>query len=69
MPYAFRQAGVVLGMIILVVVALITDYSLILMVRGGELSGTKSYQVGFFIEKFDLSSGFPLHLFKSFFRE
>ena len=60
MPYAFRQAGVVLGMIILVVIAFITDYSLILMVRGGEISGTKSYQVPTYIEKFDLSSGFPL---------
>ena len=45
MPFAFRQAGVVLGTFILVLVAIITDYSLILMVKGGELSGTKSYQV------------------------
>ena len=45
MPYAFRQAGVVLGTFILIFIAIITDYSLILMVRGGELSGTNSYQV------------------------
>jgi hypothetical protein len=45
MPYAFRLAGVGLGTFLLVFIAIITDYSLILMVKGGELSGTTSYQV------------------------
>jgi hypothetical protein len=45
MPYAFREAGVGLGTLILIFIAVITDYSLILMVRGGQLSGTNSYQV------------------------
>ena len=45
MPFAFRQAGVGLGTLILIFIAVITDYSLILMVRGGQLSGTTSYQV------------------------
>ena len=39
------MAGVGLGTFLLVFIAIITDYSLILMVKGGELSGTTSYQV------------------------
>ena len=45
MPYAFRLAGVGLGTFLLIFIAVITDYSLILMVKGGELAGTTSYQV------------------------
>ena len=56
MPFAFRQAGVVLGTFILVLVAIITDYSLILMVKGGELSGTKSYQVNPYNSRIYLST-------------
>jgi sodium-coupled neutral amino acid transporter 11 len=44
MPYALHQAGVGLGLILMVVVAYITDYSLVLMVRGGQLSGSYTYQ-------------------------
>ena len=47
MPYALRLAGVGLGTFLLVFIAIITDYSLILMVKGGELAGTTSYQVIF----------------------
>lgn len=43
-PYAFQQAGFGLGVILLLGMALITDYSLILMVRSGHLSGSFSYQ-------------------------
>ncbi|GLG98888.1 Putative sodium-coupled neutral amino acid transporter 11-like Protein [Gryllus bimaculatus] len=43
-PYAFQQAGFGMGLLLLFGVALITDYSLILMVRSGHLSGAFSYQ-------------------------
>lgn len=58
MPYALRQAGVGLGIFLFIFIALITDYSLILLVRTGHISGTSSYQgmvdaafgkVGYFI--------------------
>ena len=44
MPYAFRLAGPGLGCIILIFVAIVTDYSLVLMIKGGELSQSMSYQ-------------------------
>ncbi|XP_059488031.1 putative sodium-coupled neutral amino acid transporter 11 isoform X2 [Neocloeon triangulifer] len=44
MAYALKEAGFGLGLILLVVVAVVTDYSLILMVRSGHLSGAFSYQ-------------------------
>ena len=44
MPYAFRLAGVGLGTFLLIFIAIITDYSLILMVKGGEISGSVTYQ-------------------------
>jgi len=44
MPYALAQAGVGLGLILMVFVAYITDYSLVLMVRSGQLSGSFTYQ-------------------------
>lgn len=43
-PYALHQAGFGLGLLLLVLVAVVTDYSLILMVRSGHLSGAYSYQ-------------------------
>ncbi|XP_014206744.1 putative sodium-coupled neutral amino acid transporter 11 [Copidosoma floridanum] len=43
-PYALHQAGFGLGMMLLVLVAVLTDYSLILMVRSGHLCGEMSYQ-------------------------
>ncbi|XP_050420953.1 putative sodium-coupled neutral amino acid transporter 11 [Adelges cooleyi] len=43
-PYAFNLAGVGLGVILLVTVALVTDYSLVLMLRSAHLSGSFSYQ-------------------------
>ncbi|XP_055619866.1 putative sodium-coupled neutral amino acid transporter 11 [Toxorhynchites rutilus septentrionalis] len=42
-PYAFHRAGFGLGLFLLIIVAVITDYSLILMVRCGHLSGRFSY--------------------------
>ncbi|XP_056145774.1 putative sodium-coupled neutral amino acid transporter 11 [Lampris incognitus] len=44
LPYALNQAGLPLGLLLLVVVAFITDYSIILLIKGGNLSGTNSYQ-------------------------
>ncbi|XP_078085306.1 putative sodium-coupled neutral amino acid transporter 11 isoform X2 [Mustelus asterias] len=39
-----RQAGFPLGMLLLFLVAYITDYSIILLIKGGNLSGTSTYQ-------------------------
>ncbi|XP_051565565.1 putative sodium-coupled neutral amino acid transporter 11 isoform X2 [Myxocyprinus asiaticus] len=44
LPYSMSQAGLPLGLLLLILVAFITDYSIILLVRGGNLSGTNSYQ-------------------------
>lgn len=44
LPYALRQAGLPFGIILLIIVAVITDYSLVLLIKGGELSGCNSYQ-------------------------
>ncbi|XP_011499111.1 PREDICTED: putative sodium-coupled neutral amino acid transporter 11 [Ceratosolen solmsi marchali] len=43
-PYALHQAGFGLGIALLIIVAVLTDYSLILMVRSGHLCGEMSYQ-------------------------
>lgn len=57
-PYALHQAGFGLGIGLLILVAALTDYSLILMVRSGHICGEMSYQglmrasfgrVGFYI--------------------
>ncbi|XP_059614175.1 putative sodium-coupled neutral amino acid transporter 11 [Phlebotomus argentipes] len=42
-PYAFHKAGFGLGMLLLILVAYVTDYSLILMVRCGHICGRFSY--------------------------
>jgi amino acid permease len=44
-PYALAEAGFGLGLLLLLLVAGLTDYSLRLMVRAAQLSGTASYQV------------------------
>ncbi|ENN74716.1 hypothetical protein YQE_08707, partial [Dendroctonus ponderosae] len=43
-PYALHQAGFGFGVLLLVLVAYITDYSLILMIKAGHISGRFSYQ-------------------------
>ncbi|CAK9807859.1 Putative sodium-coupled neutral amino acid transporter 11 [Anthophora plagiata] len=43
-PYALHQAGFGLGIALLIIVAGLTDYSLILMVRSGHICGEMSYQ-------------------------
>lgn len=42
-PFAFQQAGFGLGVMLLILVAVVTDYSLVLMVRGAHLAGSFSY--------------------------
>ncbi|XP_073161762.1 putative sodium-coupled neutral amino acid transporter 11 isoform X2 [Lepidochelys kempii] len=44
LPYSMKQAGFPLGILLLVGVAYITDYSIILLIKGGNLSSTNSYQ-------------------------
>ncbi|XP_058478551.1 putative sodium-coupled neutral amino acid transporter 11 [Solea solea] len=44
LPYALNQAGLPFGLLLLTAVGLITDYSIILLIKGGNLSGTNSYQ-------------------------
>ncbi|XP_023679104.2 putative sodium-coupled neutral amino acid transporter 11 [Paramormyrops kingsleyae] len=44
LPYSMNQAGLPLGIALLVIVALISDYSIILLIKGGNLSGAWSYQ-------------------------
>ncbi|KAL3831322.1 hypothetical protein ACJMK2_023088 [Sinanodonta woodiana] len=43
-PFALKQAGFGLGIILLILVAIITDYSLILLIEAGKLSNTVTYQ-------------------------
>ena len=43
-PYAFRQAGMVPGCVLLVTVGLISDWSVGLMVKAGKRVGARSYQ-------------------------
>ncbi|KAJ0070442.1 hypothetical protein NL108_010685 [Boleophthalmus pectinirostris] len=44
LPYALNQAGLPFGLLLLIVVGFITDYTIILLIKGGNLSGTNSYQ-------------------------
>ena len=44
MPYAIREAGLVLGLGGLCLVAWMTDYSMILMLKGAAIADTNSYQ-------------------------
>ncbi|KAK2839751.1 hypothetical protein Q5P01_013491 [Channa striata] len=44
LPYALNEAGLPFGLLLLILVAYITDYSIILLIKGGNLSGTDSYQ-------------------------
>nr|XP_015214383.1 PREDICTED: putative sodium-coupled neutral amino acid transporter 11 [Lepisosteus oculatus] len=44
LPYSMKQAGFPLGILLLFGVAFITDYSIILLIKGGNISGTWTYQ-------------------------
>ncbi|KAK3771301.1 hypothetical protein RRG08_024378 [Elysia crispata] len=43
-PFALHQAGFGLGIILLILVAYFTDYSIFLLIEGGQLSNTDTYQ-------------------------
>lgn len=43
-PYALKQSGFLFGTFLLILVAVITDYSILLLVQGGKLSNTDTYQ-------------------------
>lgn len=44
LPFSIKQAGLPLGILLFFWVAYVTDFSLILLIKGGILSGTHSYQ-------------------------
>ncbi|XP_015724334.1 putative sodium-coupled neutral amino acid transporter 11 isoform X3 [Coturnix japonica] len=44
LPYSMKEAGFPLGVLLLFGVAYITDYSIILLIKGGNLSSTNTYQ-------------------------
>ncbi|XP_071603597.1 putative sodium-coupled neutral amino acid transporter 11 [Heliangelus exortis] len=44
LPYSLKEAGFPLGVLLLFAVAYITDYSIILLIKGGNLSNTNTYQ-------------------------
>jgi len=44
MAYAMQQAGILVGLILLVVMGIITDYSLILLNKCSQITGANSYQ-------------------------
>ncbi|KAM6978207.1 putative sodium-coupled neutral amino acid transporter 11 [Tautogolabrus adspersus] len=44
LPYALNQAGLPLGLLLLILVGFITDYTIILLIKGGSITGTNSYQ-------------------------
>jgi amino acid permease len=43
----FREAGILVGILILLFIAFVGDYSLVLIVRAGHKSDKTSYQVRF----------------------
>ncbi|CAL1291172.1 unnamed protein product [Larinioides sclopetarius] len=43
-PYALRQAGLGMGIILLLLIAVATDYSLCIMIKAGTLAGVTTYQ-------------------------
>ncbi|KAI0219880.1 putative sodium-coupled neutral amino acid transporter 11 [Lamellibrachia satsuma] len=45
MPYALKQAGFGMGILLVILVTGITDYSLVLLIHGGELSNRNTYQL------------------------
>lgn len=64
-PFALKEAGFGLGVLLLAFVALVTDYSLRLMVQSAHLSGSFSYS-GIMAAAFG-SPGFYLLSFLQFF--
>lgn len=46
-PYALHQSGIGMGIILLLLIAAATDYSLCIMIKAGTLAGVTTYQVVF----------------------
>lgn len=46
-PYALHESGIGLGTILLLLIALATDYSLCIMIEAGTIAGVTTYQVSF----------------------
>lgn len=44
MAFALNQAGILLGLILIIGLGMVTDYSLIILIRSSLISGTNSYQ-------------------------
>ncbi len=45
MPFVLRNSGLVLGLMLWALVAVMTDYAMIILIRCGIATGTDSYQV------------------------
>ncbi|XP_054978300.1 putative sodium-coupled neutral amino acid transporter 11 isoform X1 [Sorex araneus] len=60
LPYSVKQAGFPLGILLLFWVSYVTDFSLVLLIKGGTLSGTDTYQ-----SLVNKTFGFPGYLFLS----
>jgi len=43
-PYALHRAGFVLGLFLLIIIAILTDYSLVILVKSGNIAGVSTYQ-------------------------
>ena len=44
-PLALQESGLLTGLLLLVVVAFVTDYTVLLLIKDGILAGKSSYQV------------------------
>ncbi|CAG0896227.1 unnamed protein product, partial [Darwinula stevensoni] len=44
MSYAIREAGVLMGVLLLLLIGVVNDYSLVLLIRGGDVAGVDTYQ-------------------------
>ncbi|XP_046451044.1 putative sodium-coupled neutral amino acid transporter 11 [Daphnia pulex] len=44
MAYALNQAGILMGLILILGLGVVTDYSLIILIKASRISGTQSYQ-------------------------
>lgn len=44
-PYALQQAGLGMGIVLLLLIAVATDYSLCIMIKAGTAAGVTTYQV------------------------
>lgn len=43
-PYALHRAGFVLGIFMVIIIAILTDYSLVILMKAGNIAGVSTYQ-------------------------